>query len=180
MALLTLSDHLHDIAENSINAGAKNVRIVVKETDDEFYFSVEDDAGGIRPEILEKIFDPFTTTRNKEIRRVGLGLPFLKQAAEATGGYVRIDTELGKGTKTEVLFRKDHIDCQPVGDLPGVFLMLLMNDQIEWYITRCYNGDCYEIKSEAIRSYIGSLDAPEKVHVLMELLNELENSLEKK
>ncbi|ODN29898.1 ATP-binding protein [Fervidobacterium thailandense] len=179
MALLTLSDHLHDIAENSINAGAKSVKVTVRETENEFYFSVEDDAGGIRPDILEKIFDPFTTTRDKEIRRVGLGLPFLKQAAEATGGYVRINSELGKGTKTEVLFRKDHIDCQPVGDLPGVFLILLMNDGIEWHIIRCYNDDCYEIRSETIRSYIGSLDAPEKVRILMEFLNELENSIEK-
>jgi len=90
LALLTLSDHLHDIAENSINAGAKSVRIVVKETDDEFYFSIEDDAGGIKPEIMEKIFDPFTTTRDKRIRRVGLGFPFLRQAAEAKIGRAHV------------------------------------------------------------------------------------------
>jgi len=63
--LITLSDHLHDIAENSVNAGAKNVTIVVEETSETFFFSVEDDAGGIRPDIFEKIFDPFVTTRKR-------------------------------------------------------------------------------------------------------------------
>jgi len=58
---------VHDIAENSINAKAKNVRLVIKETDEIFYFLIEDDAGGIRPDILEKIFDPFVTTRKKRL-----------------------------------------------------------------------------------------------------------------
>ncbi|PHJ12479.1 histidine kinase, partial [Fervidobacterium sp. SC_NGM5_O18] len=32
MGLITLSDHVHDIAENSINAKAKNVKLVIEET----------------------------------------------------------------------------------------------------------------------------------------------------
>ncbi len=177
MGLITLSDHVHDIAENSINAKAKNVKLVIEETDDTFYFSVEDDAGGIRPDILEKIFDPFVTTRKKEIRRAGLGLPFLKQSAEATGGYVKVNSEYGKGTKTEALFYKSHIDCQPVGNLVDTFLVLLLNQNINWFIERCYNDNCYEISSETIREYLGILDTPEKIKTLSELLEELESSI---
>jgi len=177
LGLITIADHIHDIAENSINAGAKNVTLQVRETDDTFYFLVEDDAGGIRPDILERIFDPFVTTRKKEIRRFGLGLPFLKQAAETTGGYVKILSELGKGTKTEALFYKSHIDCQPIGNLVDSFLLLLLNQNISWNISRCYNDSCYEINSESIEKYIGKLDNPEKIQILSELLKELENNI---
>jgi len=177
LGLITLADHVHDIAENSINAKAKNVRLVIKETDEIFYFLIEDDAGGIRPDILEKIFDPFVTTRKKEIRRVGLGLPFLKQSAEATGGYVKVYSEYGKGTRTEALFYKSHIDCQPMGNLVDTFLVLLLNQNIKWFITRCYNDNCYEISSETIREYLGVLDTPEKIKALSEMLEELESSI---
>jgi len=177
LGLITISDHIHDIAENSINAGAKNVILEIKETDDKFFFSVEDDAGGIRPHILERIFDPFVTTRKKEIRKVGLGLPFLKQAAEATGGYVKIDSELGKGTRTEALFYKTHIDCQPIGKLADTFLVLLLNQSISWEIHRCYNDNCYQITSETIDRYLGKLDTPEKIEMLSQFLMELENDI---
>ena len=166
--MITLSDHLHDIAENSVNAGAKNVTIVVEETSETFFFSVEDDAGGIRPDIFEKIFDPFVTTRKKEIRRVGLGLPFLKQAADTTGGSVRVETEVGKGTK---------IDCQPVGNLSQTFLVLLLNGGIEWHIKRCYNSSCYEIDTQTLSKYVGQLDSPGKISLVSDMLEELENSL---
>ncbi|MCX7653841.1 MAG: ATP-binding protein [Fervidobacterium sp.] len=177
MGLITIADHIHDIAENSINAGAKNVVVTVKETEDTFYFSVEDDAGGIKPEILDRIFDPFVTTRKKEIRRVGLGLPFLKQATELTGGYTRITTKLGIGTKTEALFYKSNIDCQPVGNLVDTFLVLILNIHINWKIKRCLMQDCYTIDSESIKNYFGELDSPMKITILKEFLDELEKSL---
>lgn len=177
LGLITIADHIHDIAENSINAGAEKVTLIIKETNDTFYFSVEDNAGGIKPEILEHIFDPFVTTRKKEIRRVGLGLPFLKQAAELTGGYTNISTELGKGTKTEALFYKSNIDCQPVGDLVDTFLVLLLNTQVIWEIERCFEERCYVINSESIRLYLGEINSPEKISILREFLNELEESV---
>lgn len=177
MGLITIADHVHDIAENSINAGAKNVKLTIKETKDTFYFSVEDDAGGIKPDILERIFDPFTTTRKKEIRRVGLGLPFLKQSAEQTGGYVDIKTELGKGTKIEALFYKSNIDCQPIGNLSDIFLVLLLNTSVSWEIKRCYGEDCYTVDSLAIKTYIGDLDNPQKIVLLKDLLLELESTI---
>ncbi|MGC8820220.1 MAG: ATP-binding protein [Fervidobacterium sp.] len=177
MGLITIADHLHDIAENSINARAKNVAINIKETNDTFYFSVEDDAGGIRPDVFEGIFDPFVTTREKKIRRVGLGLPFLKQATEQTGGYTKIQTELGKGTKTEALFYKSHIDCQPVGNIADAILVLLLNNSINWKIERCFNDNCYSIESETIKAYLGELDSPEKMLLLKDMLNELEESV---
>ncbi|HCF38692.1 MAG TPA: ATP-binding protein [Thermosipho africanus] len=172
MGLVTLADHVQDITENSIKAGAKNVTLEIYETDDEFTFIVTDDGPGIKD--VDKVFDPFYTTRSKEIRRFGLGLPFLKQAAEMTGGEVKIETKLGIGTKVYANFKKSHIDCQPVGDLTMVFLTLLMNQDVNLTIKRCRYNDCYEISSEVVKKYLGSLDSAEKINILKEMIEELE------
>ena len=176
MGLLTLADHVHDIAENAVKAGAKNVKLIINETEDFFLFSVEDDGPGIKN--IEDVFDPFYTTRSKKIRKVGLGLPFLKQATEATGGFVKIESEIGKGTKVTAKFFKKHIDCQPVGDLASVFFSLLMNQNVNFKIIRCRNDDCYSIESDIIKKYLGNIDSSSKLKILKDIINEMEKNLE--
>ena len=63
---------------------------------------------------FEKVTDPFKTTRTT--RRVGLGIPLLKQSAEMAGGELRLDSEPGKGTKIQASFKVDHITEFP-GDI---------------------------------------------------------------
>ena len=48
------------------------------------------------PDFLARVTDPFTTTRTT--RKVGLGIPMLKQSAEMAGGTFGIESEIGKGT----------------------------------------------------------------------------------
>ena len=69
--------------------------------------SVEDTGTGIAPDVLGKIFDPFFTT--KPIGKgTGLGLSQVHGFAHQAGGTVRVDSELGKGTRiTMLLPRKD-------------------------------------------------------------------------
>ncbi|MDK2886312.1 MAG: hypothetical protein PWP54_870 [Thermosipho sp. (in: thermotogales)] len=175
MGLLTLADHVHDIVENAIKAGARNVKLTINETEEFFLFCVEDDGPGI--ENVEKVFDPFYTTRPKKIRKVGLGLSFLKQATEATGGFVKISSKVGKGTKVTAKFIKKHIDCQPVGDLVSVFFSLLMNQNVNFRIIRCRSGNCYDLDSETVKKYLGNIDSPSKLKILKELIKEMEQSL---
>jgi len=84
--LLELSYHILDIAENSTRAGAKNVHITLTEDTDRNLFTIEiaDDGRGMSPDEQQRALDPFYTT--KKVRRVGLGLPMLAEAAERTGG----------------------------------------------------------------------------------------------
>jgi len=124
--LRELSLHLLDIAENSVAAGAKNITITVEEDTiaNRLKMSVEDDGKGMDAEMVARVTDPFVTSRTT--RKVGLGIPLLKAAAEACQGYLKIESQLGKGTRLEVEFQHDHIDRMPLGDLIGTILNLVV------------------------------------------------------
>ena len=113
-----LSLYILDITMNSVKAGAKNISISLGEYDGIFSFSVEDDGCGMTKEQLERLSDPFFTTRTT--RKVGLGVPFLRMLAEQTGGYVEIKSRSEKeyvdhGTELTAVFREDSIDFIPLG-----------------------------------------------------------------
>ena len=80
-----LSMHVLDITQNSIKAGASLVTVAFEVDDRQVLtFSVRDDGCGMTPEFLSRVTAPFTTTRTT--RKVGLGIPMLKQSAEMAGG----------------------------------------------------------------------------------------------
>ena len=181
MGLRTIADHIMDIAQNAVKAGAKNIRIFVEEIPGKiFKFVVEDDGPGMDEKTLSKVFDPFFTTRDPRVRKVGLGLPFLKQSAEATGGYVKLKTKPGIGTRVEVLFHLNHIDCQPVGDLPSVFSTLIFSeDKVNWYIRRKKGKEEYEVTSDAIKKVLGDgWGNPVIMKEVMNMIKELEKGLD--
>ena len=80
-----IADHLFDIIENSVNAGAKEVIAKIAYNESYFFCSISDNGKGISG---QEVLDPFVTSRTT--RRVGLGLPLLKRTAEDTGGYLKI------------------------------------------------------------------------------------------
>lgn len=116
-----LSLNILDIAMNSVKAEATRIDIEIRETEDELEFSVSDNGYGMSEEMIRRVTDPFCTTRTT--RKVGLGIPFLRMAAEQTGGSISITSrERSKypndcGTKTSAKFFKKHIDYTPLGIL---------------------------------------------------------------
>lgn len=112
-----IANHLFDIFENSVNAGASEVIVRIANTENHFFCSITDNGTGISgPEVL----DPFVTSR--KTRRVGLGLPLLKKAAEDTGGYLKIKKrEEMRGTTLQFEMDTSHIDAKPFGDLAQTF-----------------------------------------------------------
>ena len=112
-----LSLHILDIAENSISASAKRIEIRVDEDKAKDLLSVEikDDGKGMDEQTLQKVLDPFFTTRTT--RRVGLGLSLLAQAARQSDGKIELSSGPGKGTTVKAVFRFSHPDCKPVGDI---------------------------------------------------------------
>ena len=65
------------------------------------YLEVEDKGCGMGPEILQRIFEPFYTTK---FMGRGLGLPAMMGIVRAHKGFIRVNSEPGKGTVMRVLF----------------------------------------------------------------------------
>jgi len=120
-----LSLHLLDLLENACEAGATeiDVEIVENTVQDELIIKVTDNGRGMTREQLERAFDPFTTSRQS--RRVGLGLPLLKAAAEQAGGDVSIESRPGC-TKVVARFVHSHIDRAPLGDVADSLMAVLL------------------------------------------------------
>lgn len=118
IALYTL-----DIAQNSITARARHLDIALEEGLEAITLTIADDGTGMSPELLARVSDPFTTTRTT--RKMGLGIPLLRLAAEQTGGRVSIESTLGVGTTVTAVFCPGHIDCPPVGDMAGTVTLLV-------------------------------------------------------
>lgn len=169
-----LSLHLLDIAENSISANARNICITCIENCklDLLQMSVEDDGKGMTADMVAKVVDPFTTTRTT--RKVGLGIPLLKAAAEACNGYLTIESQPGKGTKLVVQFQRSHIDRMPLGDLPGTILHLFVaNSQIHWIFKYTYNDNTFVFDDAPIKDALDGvpLSEPDVLHVLEEMID---------
>ena len=133
--------HLLDIVENSITAGANKVCITINEDQkkDRLRLVVEDNGKGMEKELLARVTDPFVTSRTT--RKVGLGIPLFKAAAEACNGYLKIESAVGHGTKIEVEFQLSHIDRMPLGDVAGTMLTLLVGFPAVRWILKYRKGD---------------------------------------
>jgi hypothetical protein len=154
--LRELSLHLLDIAENSISAGATNINILVAEytKEDRLNLAVADNGKGMDADLLARVTDPFTTTRTT--RKVGLGIPLLKEAAEACNGSLLIWSEPGKGTRIDIEFQRSHIDRMPLGNLADTYRTLIISEpEINWLLR--YRLDEYEFvyDQQQVREALG-------------------------
>jgi hypothetical protein len=157
-----LALHLLDIAENSVAAGAKTIAVTVEENTrtDRLKLSVEDDGKGMDEELAAMVTDPFVTTRTT--RKVGLGIPLLKAAAEACNGWLRITSQAGRGTRLECEFQHSHIDRMPLGDVAGTMLSLLVGaPQIHWVYCHRVNEDEFVFDDRPIKDELGELPLTE-------------------
>jgi signal transduction histidine kinase len=90
-----LSLHILDVAKNSVKAGATLIQIDLHETDDWLTMTVTDNGCGILPDVLDRIFIPFFTTKSTGS---GIGLSLCKQIVTMHGGSIRVTSEIGKGS----------------------------------------------------------------------------------
>jgi len=124
-----LSLNILDIAENSVKAKADLVEIALTETDEELIIDITDNGTGMTEEVRRSVIDPFYTTRTT--RKVGLGIPLFKFAAEQTGGDISIssrhinDFPEDHGTKVVARFLKGHLDFTPLGDVISTVTTLI-------------------------------------------------------
>ena len=152
-----LSLHILDIAENSIDAGAKNIRIVVREDvpADLLTIEITDDGKGMDAEVMKNITDPFYTTRTT--RRVGFGLALLNEATKAANGKLEIRSTPAKGTTVTATFQLSHIDCKPLGQLPEtITAVIARRPEANITYTHERNGAKFMFRTEDVREQLGN------------------------
>ena len=153
-----LSLHILDLVENSVAAGAKSVEVRICENRWEDLLSIEiaDDGTGMNGRALASATDPFFTT--KTTRRVGLGLPLFSQAARAAGGEVKVESRRGAGTRVTGTFRHSHLDRQPLGDIAGTLLSLVVgNPEIDFTYLHQTEDSEVSFCSREIRAQLGAV-----------------------
>ena len=171
--------HLLDLAENSAAAGARTVEITVCEDlpADLLTASIEDNGRGMDPETVHKVIDPFYTSRTT--RKVGLGIPLFKSAAEECGGGLKITSQPGVGTRVEVSFQHSHIDRMPLGNLATTFLGLsVAHPEVHWIFKYTARGqsaeETFEYDDQPIKETLDGLPIthPEVLAYLRGMLEE--------
>ncbi len=153
-----LALHLLDIAENSVSARADTICITVEEnhTTDRLRMSVEDNGVGMSAEMAARVTDPFVTSRTT--RKVGLGIPLLKEAAEACNGWLTIQSAPGKGTCVTVEFQLSHIDRMPLGNLAATVLTLVVGSpEVRWILTRTVDDQTFLFDDQPVKEAIDGL-----------------------
>lgn len=152
-----LSLNILDIAMNSVKADADRIRIEIEENDDRLLLSISDNGCGMSVEMLRNVTDPFCTTRTT--RKVGMGIPLLKLAAEQTGGSFSIESSAGgqdHGTVTKAEFNKNHIDFTPLGNVVSTLTTLIQGSpDIEWYFSHKYKEEEVVLDTKEIMEILG-------------------------
>lgn len=170
-----LSLHILDIAENSVGANATKITISVLEDlrNDRLRINVADNGKGISEEMLPQVLNPFITSRTT--RKVGLGIPLLKAAAEMCDGFLSLESHLGIGTTLTVEFKRSHIDRMPLGDLPGTILQLVVGyPQINWVFNYTVNENEFIFNDDVLKKELDGISLTEPV-VLSFIRQEIES-----
>lgn len=166
-----LSLNVLDIAQNSITAGAKHIGITLIEDENHILtMTVTDDGCGMTEETLLGVTDPFFTTRTT--RKVGLGLPLLRLAAEQAGGEVKIESRtadadpVNHGTTVRATFRTDSINFTPVGDMVSTMCVIIGgHPEIDYVLSHRTSAFDVRLDTTEIRAVLGgvSLSEPEVI-----------------
>ena len=170
-----LALHILDILQNSVTAGATLVKLRIEEvpSDNKYLVKFIDNGKGMDAETVKHVTDPFFTTRTT--RKVGLGLPLLKQNAERTGGSMIIQSQPGKGTEVEVTFVYSHIDRLPTGDISGVLALTASSyPAIDFIYTHNTPDGTFVFDTVEIKETLGDLpiNNPQVIAFMKDLISD--------
>lgn len=150
--------HLLDLVQNSVAAGARTIRVDIRESSerDSLLLEVADDGRGMDRQTLLRVQDPFFTS--KSFKKVGLGIPLLKATTQACNGDFRIVSRPGEGTRVRARLQKSHLDCPPMGDLETTLLSLLASlDGVDLRFSYRKGREEFSLASDEIRAQAGGL-----------------------
>jgi len=177
----TLCDIVTDIVQNSIEAGASQVTLEISTNPEKIEICIGDNGKGMDKATLERAFEPFYSEAGKhDHRRVGLGLPLLKQTAEAAGGAVDIQSEPGKGTIVRFHVSAHHWDTPPLGNLTMTVLGLMsFRSGYNLTVTRRTPQDSYQVSRSELIEALGNLEEAGTLILAKGFLESQENELDR-
>ena len=169
-----------DIMQNSIAAGSSLTELNLNEQPDADFleFTITDNGCGMDEETVKKVIDPYTTGRTT--RRVGLGIPLLKLAAESTGGGIDITSKKGVGTTVTAKFGYHHIDREPLGDMAETIHQIITSYEETDFIYRHKVGKKeYSLDTRELKKILDgvSFKTPDVTLWLLDYLRENEKEL---
>jgi signal transduction histidine kinase/CheY-like chemotaxis protein len=120
-----------------------NVELFIEQYDkdskdvSEYKITVSDTGVGMDQEFLQKIYEPFERamdTTSSGIEGVGLGMSITKKIVEVLGGSIKIESEVGKGSKFEIIIPMECVDkpldCRDMTDL-SEYDVIYFEDELE-------------------------------------------------
>jgi hypothetical protein len=152
-----LSLHVLDVLENSLEAGATCIELVIEEdiAADRLSITIQDNGRGMDRAQLDRVFDPFFTTRST--RHVGLGVPLFKAAAERCNGNLTVASQPGEGTVLQAVFQHSHIDRAPLGDTTGMLLAVILAGSCDVHYVHRVDGEAFEFHTADMRAELGEI-----------------------
>jgi len=170
-----LSLHILDILQNSISADANLIEIDVMESIKEniYQISIKDNGKGMTKEMLDNVTDPYFTSRTT--RKVGLGIPLLKQNTVRTDGNFEIKSEPGKGCFLKAEFKHNHIDRPMMGDIAAVIVLTAAsNEDIDFCYTHKTDSGKYIFDTNEVKEAMDglSINNADIIRYLKEMIEE--------
>jgi len=168
-----ISLNILDVAQNAMRAKATKVEIRL-EADTELdllQIWIQDNGYGMTSKQMEQVTDPFFTTRTT--RKVGLGIPFFREAALATGGKFDMESTLGKGTVVHATFILSHIDRMPLGNMVDtMYTLILMHQKVEFIYTYCVDKRSFVLDTNDFKEILGEVpfETPEVSNYIKDFL----------
>jgi hypothetical protein len=172
-----LSMHILDVVQNSIKANASIVEIVIEENKykDIFQIQIKDNGEGMNEETLQKVCDPFFTTRTT--RQVGMGLSLFKMACEQTNGVFHVESIENMGTTINASFTYHHIDRAPLGNIVDTLMILILNDKnVDIYYKHIIEEHSFIFDTKEIKKILGDTPIQDNT-VILWLKNYLQDGL---
>ena len=179
-----LSLNILDIAKNSTKASATLVEILIEEDEETLTITVSDNGTGMTEDLLLSVTSPFATSRTT--RKVGMGIPLFKFAAEQTGGTLTVKSKHideypeDHGTSTGATFYKNHIDFTPLGDVTSSLITLIQgNPDIDFRFSHKTAKGEVSLDTRELREVLEEvpLDSFEVLSWIEENLSEQYNSI---
>ena len=181
-----ISLHLLDIIENSVRAESDLIvmKIHIDKLNDLLSIEVIDNGAGMDEEMGVNAQNPFYTTKEQRIKKVGLGIPLFKQNAEQCNGSFTLKSTKGVGTTLTAVFQFSHLDRMPLGSVADTMISCILGHPevdlvLDYHFRAAEKTDSFFFDSREIKKELGDLpiNYPDEITFVQSFINEGINNI---